>query len=664
MKYFIVKIFVFCLLLSKFSFAQFTVKHKDAILLNGEWQFAMDPRDVGEKNGWYKQATKTNWDKVTVPHCFSVDKRYLFYTGNTWYKRVFTIHKQQNKRIILHFDAAYYLSTLYLNDKKIGTHEGGYTPFSFDVTDDLRDGENTIAVSVDNNTWKEGTIPGSKDYENANDPFMGWINYGGLNRPVYLTIEPEVYLKNLKIVGTPDLKNGRAKLFVRAYVENPLNKKHTAPEFEISFDGEKVALKWKTTNPQISDKTAVYEAEANLSQKQVKLWNIDDPNLYRLTAVLAGDTLSSNFGIRKVEVKAAQLLLNGQAIKFGGANRVVDYPGLGALEPDSLVEKDFRLMKEGGMILQRLTHYTPSEYFYELADKYGMLIIAEAGNWQLTPNQMKSETFRSKFKDQFLEMVHRDWNHPSIFAYSVGNEYQSNTPEGQSWTKDMIEFGRKEDPSRLFTFATLILNRITKSPEDDASQYCDFISTNTYGNHAKIFDNIHRLYPDKPVLISEWGIRADQATEAGQVKHIEEVAKVIRERPYIIGASWWSYNDYQSRHAGTNPNGYRPWGLVMPDRSPRPAYFTYQKEMSPMMLKVINIDNGILKLQVSNKNDFPYQNIKNYSLKTASGIQLLPSLKPGESIVVEVKGVAGEETKVEVLTPTKFVTYQETFHYK
>ncbi|WP_293304412.1 glycoside hydrolase family 2 protein, partial [Pedobacter sp. UBA5917] len=427
MKYPVIKLLVVGLLLSKFSFAQFSIRHKDAILLNGEWRFAMDPRDVGEKNGWYKQATKTNWDKVTVPHCFSVDKRYLFYTGNTWYKRVFTIAKPQNKRIILHFDAAYYLTTLYLNDKKVGTHEGGYTPFSFDVTDDLKDGENTIAVAVDNNTWKEGTIPGSKDYGEANDPFMGWINYGGLNRPVYLTIEPEVYFKNLKIVATPDLKNGTAKLFVRAYVENPLNRENTAPKFETGFDGKSIALKWKVIKPQVSGKTVIYEAETNLSQKQVNLWSIDEPNLYQLKAVLGGDTLASNFGIRKIEVKGAQLLLNGQPIKFGGANRVVDYPNLGALEPDSLVEKDFRLMKEGGMILQRLTHYTPSEYFYELADKYGMLIITEAGNWQLTPNQMKNETFRSKFKDQFLEMIHRDWNHPSVFAYSVGNEYASGT---------------------------------------------------------------------------------------------------------------------------------------------------------------------------------------------------------------------------------------------
>ncbi|RBQ11893.1 glycoside hydrolase family 2 protein [Pedobacter miscanthi] len=664
MKYPIIKLFVFCLLLSKFSFAQFTIRHKDAIMLNGEWRFAMDPRDVGEKNGWYKQATKANWDKVTVPHCFSVDKRYLFYTGNTWYKRVFTITKPQNKRIILHFDAAYYLTTLYLNDKKIGTHEGGYTPFSFDVTDDLKDGENTIAVSVDNNTWKEGTIPGSKDYGEANDPFMGWINYGGLNRPVYLTIEPEVYLKNLKITATPDLKKGTAKLFVRAYVENPLNKENTAPKFEAGFEGKNLVLKWKTVKTQTTDQTVIYEAEANLSQKQVKLWNIDEPNLYQLKAVLGGDTLMSNFGIRKIEVKAAQLLLNGQPIKFGGANRVVDYPGLGALEPDSVVEKDFRLMKEGGMILQRLTHYTPGEYFYELADKYGMLIITEAGNWQLTPNQMKNETFRSKFKDQLLEMMHRDWNHPSVFAYSVGNEYASGTPEGQSWTKDMIDFGRKEDPSRLFTFATLTLNSLPKTPEAEASQYCDFVSTNTYGGHAKILDNIHRLYPDKPVLISEWGVRADQATEAGQVKHIEEVAQIIRERPYVIGASWWSYNDYQSRHVGTNPNGYRPWGLVMADRSPRPGYFTYQKEMSPITVKVLESNNGTLKLQVSNKNDFPYQNIQNYSLKTASGLQSIPSLKPGESTVVEIKGVTGDVTKIEVLTPNKFVIYQETVHFK
>ena len=89
--------------------------------------------------------------------------------------------------------------------------------------------------------------------------------------------------------------------------------------------------------------------------------------------------------------------MNGKPVRIGGGNRVVDHPGLGSLEPDWLIEKDFRLMKEAGMEFQRLTHYTPSENFYNLADKYGMLIISEAGNWQLTPRQMENDTIRAPF---------------------------------------------------------------------------------------------------------------------------------------------------------------------------------------------------------------------------------------------------------------------------
>lgn len=661
---------LFLFFLSLPAFSQYTIRDPEAIPLHGKWAFALDPRKAGEQKGWYLEATGSrSWDQVTVPHCFSSDPRYQFYTGTVWYRRSFSWQTQPGKRVLLHFDASYYATTVWINDKKAGSHEGGYTPFSFDVTDLLKAGENLIAVSVDNDTWQEGTIPGSKDGNSPNDPFMGWINYGGLTRPVYLTVEPETYLRNVRVEADPDLTKGTARLRVKAYVRNasgqPVPPKWT---IQIGQKGRTLPLTWKTTGqPVAAGADGIWEAETQLKAADVRLWHLDDPQLYHAQIAVAGDTLRTRFGIRKVEVRNAQLLLNGQALKVGGANRVVDYPGLGSLEPDWLIEKDFRLMKEAGMEFQRLTHYTPSEHFYNLADEYGMLIITEAGNWQLTPNQMDSDVFRVKFKKQFTEMAERDWNHPSVIAYSVGNEYASDHPSGQRWTKDLIAFAREVDPTRLYTFASMRLNAFQKKPEEEASQYVDFVCTNTYGNHAKVLDHIHSLYPEKPILISEWGIRADNpAGEAGQARHAEEVIREIRKRPYVVGASWWTYNDYQSRYVGTNPNGYRPWGLVGPDRNLRPAYEVYRKEMAPLTLEKVRWAPGgqgrhILTVRVTARPDFPAYPLKNYRLKSAGIDLLIPELKPGESAEIAVPVIGFEKTLgLEVRKPSGIPILQET----
>ena len=667
MRNFILILFVF---ISRSAFAQYTIREPNAIPLHGEWLFALDPAEMGGANRWYSANQSLNrWDKVTVPHCFSVDPRYQFYTGTTWYRRSFPWQPAGGKRVLLNFDGAYYQTTVYLNDQKVGTHEGGYTPFHFDITDYLKAGANTLAISVNNNTWVSGGIPGAKDNGQPNDPFPGWMNYGGLIRPVYLTVKPAVYVENLKIEATPDLAKGTAALRVRTRLRNSSTQPASPTLTILVRQGSKpLVLKWKVSTSKVQpNQTVIVDAETNIPVQDVKLWSPDQPTLYDVQVVADTDTAKTHMGIRKVEVRNAQLLLNGQPIKVAGGNRVVDYPGLGSMEPDWLVEKDLRLMKEAGMELQRLTHYTPSEMVYDWADRNGMLIISEAGNWQLTPRQMDSDTIRTKFRQQFREMAERDWNHPCVIAYSVGNEYLSEQPAGQRWTKDMITYARELDPTRLYTFASMRLNTLPQKPEDEASQYCDFVSTNTYGNHAKVLDHIHQLYPNKPIFISEWGTRADGKNgEPGQVDHLMQVMPEIRKRPYVIGASWWSFNDYQSRHQGTNPNGYRPWGLVGPERTKRPLYTAHQREMAPLTIEKLGFAPGVegvhqLQLRVTARNDFPAYTLKNYQLKIGQLVSALPDLQPGQSVdlTVQVRGFE-QSTTVTVVKPTGFPILTQT----
>ncbi|WP_461105683.1 glycoside hydrolase family 2 protein [Spirosoma koreense] len=662
---------LFLLHLTRPGVAQYTLREPKAIPLHGEWSFAMDPMQVGEKGKWYQESVSPGrWDKVTVPHCFSVDPRYQFYTGTGWYRRNFPWQPTTGKRVLLHFDAAYYETAVWINDKKVGTHEGGYTPFQFDVTDFLKSGINSIAISVNNNTWRVGTIPGAKDNNQPNDPFPGWVNFGGLIRPVYFTVEPAVYVENVKVEATPDLAKGTASLTLKTRIRNAGNQSVTPRlTFRVEQNGKPIPLTWKQSPGSVgANQLVVLEATTSLKPSDVKLWSIDQPTLYDVQVIAATDTVQTHFGIRRVEVRGAQLLLNGQPIKVAGGNRVVDYPQLGSMEPDWVVEKDLRLMKEAGMEFHRLTHYTPSETVYDWADRNGMLIIAEAGNWQLTPSEMDNDTIRTKFRQQFREMAERDWNHPSIIAYSVGNEYLSEQPAGQRWTKDMIAFARELDPTRLYTFASMRLNILPKKPEDEASQYCDFVSTNTYGNHANVLKHIHSLYPDKPIFISEYGTRADgKDAEAGQVTHIEKFLSDIRQLPYVVGASWWSFNDYLSRHNGTNPDGTRPWGLVRPDRSKRPLYKAHQTGMAPVTVEKTSWEPGqegvhSLKLRLTARADFPAYALKNYTVKAANATFPLPALQPGQSadLTIPVRGF-DKTISVEIVKPTGFTILTQTF---
>jgi beta-glucuronidase len=657
------------------SIAQYHIKDPGAISLNGDWMFVLDPADLGVTHQWHKEniAKPGRHDIVTVPHCFSSDSRYEFYTGTAWYRKIFPWKPSAGKRIILHFDAAYYKTNVWLNGKKVGEHEGGYTPFNFDVTSFLKDGANELVVSVNNNTFKTTTIPGMKDHGDPNDSFAAWVNYGGLIRPVYLTIEPEVYAENIKIETLPDLAKNTASIKAKIRVKNSSSQTATPKiDFTVFQDKKPVRLRWKTSSKSIAaGQTALIEAEADIPASEVKLWDIDHPNLYQLKATVGGDTIASRFGIRKIEIKNAQILLNGKPLKAGGGNRVLDYPRLGSLEPDWLIEKDFRLMKEAGMEFHRLTHYTPSEYFYDLADEYGMLIITEAGNWQLTGKQMDNESMRANFKSQFREMAERDWNHPSIMAYSVGNEYLSDEPAGQRWTKDMIAFAKEVDATRLYTFATMRLNALPAKPEDEATQYVDFVCTNTYGGHARSLDHIHKLYPDKPIFISEWGTRSDgKGGEAYQAEHIKEVMTEIRKRPYVTGLAWWTFNDYRSKLFATNVNGFRPWGIVGPDRTPRLAYKVHQEELSPVTIEKTGYQSGdqgsnTIRIKLTARPDFPARKISGYYIKTAHSKIEIPDLNPGESkeLDIPIKGFDGQ-VHISIYKPTGFLALETEYATK
>ncbi len=641
----------------------------EKISLNGEWQFGLDPVGIGEEQAWFTPGFVTEqWDKVTVPHCFSVDPRYRYFTGDTWYFKTFTAKPQTpGTRTYLHFDAVFYHATIWLNGKRLGEHEGGYTPFELDATGQLATTgarKNTLVIRV-NNAWSTRTIPGAKTavaYQNtAHGQQFPWINYGGITRPVSLLVRPEVYIDKLKIEATPDLATGTAEVLVRAFVKNQsADTTRTANDVTLNLyrDGRKLPVTAKISgNPAGPQSEGVFQLHATLPKELVALWGFDSPVLYDAEVTAGKDVSKIPFGIRRVEVRGTKILLNGEALSLGGCNRPLDYPGHGSMDPESVLEQDMRLIKSGSMELSRISHYPVSTGMLDWADRHGILMIGEAGNWQMTPAQMSDPVLRKKFQSQMREMVERDWNHPSLIAWSLGNEYQSQTEAGQAWTRDMYAFVKSVDASRLITFASYIVQRPQiKKPEDEASRYVDFISTNIYGDHLKALKKIHALHPGKPIYVSEFGLRADRVkNEHDRVKYLKRAMADFRQCDFVVGASVWTFNDYQSSFPGTNPNGYRPYGLVAPDRTPRAMYYAWQEEFAPAVVTVKQVSAGVVEATVTARTSLPSYTLRNYRLKAGGNVFDIPILKPGESktFTITFAATAGNPV-VELVKPGGF----------
>jgi beta-glucuronidase len=397
--------------------------------------------------------------------------------------------------------------------------------------------------------------------------------YGGIVRPVGLLITNAVYIRNVKIDAQPNLATGTASLKVRIWLHNG-----GVTAIDAATKGTIAGLPMSLPLTHIAAGTdAVVEWSSR--KDHAHLWSVKDPFLYQASVTVPGDEWASSIGIRDIRVQGTQLLLNGKPVHLFGANRVGEDPQEGLRESAAIIDRDLSDMLADNMRMMRIAHYPQSANLLDFADKHGMLIIAEAGNWDLGAWQMADPGLRALWKQQMQEMMQQDWNHPSIIAWSVGNEYESYTPQGLAWTRDMRAYTLHIDPTRLITFAS----RYTSDPsvktgKDEASQYSDFVSINIYGNYAQRFDHAHELYPNKPIFVTEFGKMGEPGLQDPlRIQDITEAVDAVKARPWMIGASLWTWADYRSLFHGTPSNGIRNWGVVTFDRQHRDSWSAVQK---------------------------------------------------------------------------------------
>lgn len=625
----------------------------ERVPLNGEWSFAADYHRRGETPyGWHLPSYKAGWDRVTVPHVWSIDPRFPYHVGLGWYRREFNAPAVwRDKCIRLTFEAVFEKAKVFLNGECIAEHQGGFTPFEIDISKKLLwDKPNLIAVCADNQ-WRapspENNSPAAQS--------KAWMEDGGIIRDVYLQVTPKVYVQKQKIEATPDLEKGTASVRVLTWVSNAGDKPAVTDVcFQVLCETNLLTVeRMATVRVEVKPSETVYrEMTFPLTREQTVLWGLDKPVLYGLKTTLGDspDGFEQRFGIRSFTVRGSELLLNGRPVRLAGANRVAAGVDWGQNDPVEQVEKDMRLLKEAGCEFQRMHHVPLSPAVLNWADRQGMLLIAECS--QNHPLDMDDAIALGVTQNQYREMIERDWNHPSVVAWSIGNEFSSGTPAGMRYTEKMRTYVKSMDSTRLVCFASNWAGRQKLDPQTEGSELMDFVCLNTYGavpsENAENIDRARARWPEKPFVITEYGWRADRVgREIDREAWFAEMFDIFRKRPFISGAMLWTFNDYRSRYLGSNPDGYRWWGLVDINRTKRGSYELFRREMTPVELKEARMQSRTnLLVRLSARSDFPvypptaltmkiaFFNIRSFDLgeKTFE----IPAIEPGKEHVMNI----------------------------
>ncbi|RWN62294.1 glycoside hydrolase family 2 TIM barrel-domain containing protein [Mesorhizobium sp.] len=564
--------------------------------LDGAWQFRTDPSREGEARRWWRQAPD-GLETVHVPHTWNLG-RHDDYEGTAWYFKSFEAPDGlRGRQVELHFGATFYRSRVWLNGIEVGAHEGGHTAYYFDITSLLRR-VNTLAVRIDNMPTKS-TIPGwAMRLRFTNNVWYDWWHYGGIVRSVWLTVNDAALIRRQHIRTRVDGRH--AEVADRVFLENT-TPRPVAVKLMLRVvppgGGPAVALAERAL---MLEPGASEEAVA-LRVPDARLWGVDDPQLYRLEVELRDasgatlDILANTFGIRTVEIRDRRLYLNGEWVRLTGITRHEDSPWEGLAETSGTIRHDYDDMKELHVTLTRPVHYPQHQEVLDYSDRNGILLVPEIPVWQFNEKQLSDPKVRALAKQMLREMVEHDANHPSIFAWSVANESETSTPGGRAYFKTLRDMLKELDPDRFVTFADDGLPGISRA-EESASSMADFIMMNQYfgtwtgpaGPLPNVLDRIGAMFPDKMLIISEFGavgiFAPDlEAAERLRSKIMRDQLALFAKYDWIGGAIFWCYQDYKS-HRNLRPaltQGQVEVGLVDENRQRRPSYWLWRELNAP-----------------------------------------------------------------------------------
>lgn len=552
------------------SFAQnnipVNVYNRSAQSLNGDWHYIVDPYENGYYNYRYepfdrmdnpgknaffmnaKPKDKTdlveyNFDRsptMEIPGDWNsqVDKLY-YYEGSVWFKKSFDyVRKPGSERVFLYFGAVNYKAEVYLNGTKLGTHIGGFTPFHFEVSGQLKEKDNFLVVKVDNSRKKDGVPTLNTD----------WWNYGGITRDVKLVDTPQTFIRDYVIQLNPE----RA-LSIEGFVR--LDGKSSAnQDITISIPGLNLQQTFKSDN----------EGHAKMSLKSdtITYWSPENPHLYKVTLTTASDTLVDQIGFRTIETEGDRILLNDKPVFLRGISIHEERPyDDGRVHTKEQARQLLLWAKELGCNYVRLAHYPHNEHMVRLADEMGILVWEEIPvYWTIDWNNTGT---LENAKTQLGEIIRRDRNRASVIIWSMANETPVSDARNR-FLKELAGLTRSLDDTRLISAAleqsSLEGNPDVRTIDDPFADVVDVLSFNQYigwyeGLPSKAKTITWKISQNKPVIISEFGAGAKQGfhadsltrwSEEYQAYLYRETLSMIDKIDELSGLSPWILTDFRS----------------------------------------------------------------------------------------------------------------------
>jgi beta-glucuronidase len=567
------------------------VNGRHTTTLNGAWQAIIDPYDVGafdyhaqllkNNNAFYKnykpqsasELVEYDFDtsgQLNVPGDWNTQREsLLFYEGSVWYKRSFDYAKSSKSRLFLHFGACNYTASVYLNGEELGRHEGGFTPFNFEITDLVRPQGNFLVVRI-NNTRRRDQVPTLN---------TDWWNYGGITRPVTLVEVPETFIQDYFV----QLEKGSTRQ-VHGWV--------------------------RLSGPQLQQTVTVGIPEAGLSKRvqtdstgraeftftsDLALWAPEKPKLYKVEIAAETDQVTDSIGFRSIEVRGQDILLNGKPVFLRGISIHEESP---SRPGRAWTEDDARTLlgwaKELDCNFVRLAHYPHNEAMLRVADQMGLLVWEEVPvYWTI---QWENPDTLHNAENQLKELIARDHNRASLIIYSVANETPISDARNH-FLSQLIHDAHSADPTRLVSAAlqageVVENNRIFVRISDPIASELDVMGNNEY-----IGWYVHRPADadatswssqyEKPLIMSEFGGDAlsgyhgdalTRWTEEYQENLYQHQIGMLKRIPFLRGTSPWILKDFRSprRTLPRIQDYFNRKGLVSDQGKKKKAFFVLQ----------------------------------------------------------------------------------------
>ncbi|MBR4817283.1 MAG: beta-glucuronidase [Bacteroidales bacterium] len=558
--------------------------------LDGNWKYIVDVYNTGAMDyranpvpdrssffadrSFYSDQTKlVEYDfdyakEMAVPGDWNTQRPELYYyEGAVWYRTKFEVKPRLGKRYFIYFGAANYQTVVGLNGRRIGSHEGGFTPFNFEVTDRLQDGANSLVVNVDNTRRMDGVPTVNSD----------WWNYGGITRSVYLVETPQTFIREYSV----QLKKGSQSVIAGW----------------VRLDGPDVSAAVTVSIPELKVSRTVSADASGVARFEIDakpvLWCPENPKLYDVTLSSGEDKVSDRIGFRTIETRGDRILLNGKEVFCKGISIHEESIG-GAGGRANSVEHARALLSEAKAMncnFVRLAHYPHNENMIRAAEEMGIMVWSEIPvYWTISFDN--PDTYANA-EQQLTDMITRDRNRANIIIWSVANE----TPLGDSRLRflgNLIAKARELDPTRLVSAAMEKVEKPGKilTVNDPLTEIADLISFNQYvgwydGTPEKCDEVTWTFDIKKPVIVTEFGGGAvygrhgamDQrfTEDYQEYLYIKNIAMLDR-MPGLAGASPWILKDFRSpkRMLDGIQDDYNRKGLLSEKGERKKAFYVMQ----------------------------------------------------------------------------------------